>query len=203
MHLWHLLRFDFRLYTIHPWTPFHPIAGYMAVMGSNEINGVDACLTSPGYDTSKTHCLSFEYEVIGEKAPGASINSPALNVYSRCQSNLFAGDKIWGASQTSKGMVKITVLSTERVVDCYIDFVGRLRDAEADKVALTNVLFSEGFCDDRESAVCQDGDFMCENNFTCGPAASRCGEMATCQVDTQKLQCGESCLVHICYSRLI
>ena len=162
------------------------------IVGTKEIERVDANLTSPTYNTSKTHCLSFEYEVVGKGTPGSTVNSPALNVYSRCQSNLFAGEKIWNASQISRGVVEITVLSTERVVDCFIDYVGRLGDAKTDKVALANVLFKDGLCDDSDFIACQDGDFVCENDLTCGSASSRCNNMASCPIDARKLQCGEN-----------
>ena len=166
------------------------ISGYMIVMGTATINGVEAYLTSPTYDTSKTHCLSFEYEVLGGEIPGDPVASPSLAVYRRCQPNMLAGDKIWGVSHASSGVVETTILASERSVDCYIDFVGTLHDVETDKVALANVQFSEGLCDDRKSVVCQDGEFVCENGLTCGPASSRCDNTAKCKIDAQKLQCG-------------
>ena len=162
-------------------------------MGTREIQEVDAYLTSPPYDTSKTHCLSFEYEVVREEITGRTVSSPTLNVYSRCQPNVFAGEKIWSASHISRGVTKITILANKRTVDCYIDFVGRLYDVETDKVALANVRFNEGLCDDRESVVCQDGEFMCEDNLTCGSDTFLCDDTSHCQIDTQKLKCGEHC----------
>ena len=176
-------------------TFWHFISGYMMIMGTKKINGLYAYLTSPKYDTSKTYCLSFEYEVVSEETSSGTLQSPALNVYSRCQPNLFAGAEIWAASKISRGVVEITVLATKRAVDCYIDFVGRLHDVETDKVALANVLLNEGMCHDPESVVCQDGDFMCENDLTCGSASSRCDNTGNCQINEQKLLCGETCHV--------
>ena len=144
-------------------------------------------MTTPEYDPSISHCLSFEYKVDGSTDSG----QPQLSLYTRTYDYALTGDRLWTTATNGWGTAVILVPARNNSETAVFDFIGVLGDPSTTVINVANVQFTEGQCE-TDDVPCSSGEFDCGFN-DCIPESKVCDGISDCMNENdERTLCGMS-----------
>ena len=104
--------------------------------------GLFTPVTSPEFDITTPHCLSFDYDVTS----AVSDRVPSLQVHVRISHHMLTGHNIWTMPAVGKGKATVTVPQMNSTDYAVLDFIGIGGDPTQSITRLANIVFHKDPC---------------------------------------------------------